>query len=190
MIILKYGSSKKMLKNNPRRKHTCSKCGCKVMLEEDDFKLVDRGYDYWRYTYECPYCNKDESFEVYDRPGVVRFLRDFRKNFDNFLWRHDLEPVPWLIGVIVGSALVVLGPFSAYYWWNNSHHAYRMNFNIGEKSDTEWTDSYKIVDGDIIFKAGEKKYCVDMDEIVVIDTKTGEEIDIYEQDGDDRQQDS
>ena len=65
-----------------------------------------------------------------------------------------------------------------------------MNFNIGAKSDTEWTDSYKIVDGDIIFKAGDKKYCVDVDEIVVIDTKTGEEIDVYGNDGDNSQEDS
>lgn len=35
VIILKYGSYKKMLKNDSRRKHTCSKCGCEVMLEED-----------------------------------------------------------------------------------------------------------------------------------------------------------
>ena len=107
VIILKYGSSKKLLKNNPRRKHTCSRCGCKVMLEEDDFKVTARGYDCRRYTYECQYCNKDESFEVYDRPGVIRFFKDCKRNFDNSLWRYDLEPVPWLIGgncwICVGS---------------------------------------------------------------------------------------
>ena len=183
MIILKYGSSKKMLKNNPRRKHTCSKCGCKVMLDEDDFKVSDRGCDCRRYTYECPYCNKDESFEVYDMPGVIRFFKDCKRNFGNFLWTHDLEVVATVVVVTFVVLAAIFVPFLAYYGWQNEHHAYRMNFNIGGKSDIEWTDSYKIVDGDIIFKAGDKKYCVDMDEIVVIDTKTEEEIDVYEDDG-------
>lgn len=180
MIILKYGSSKKMLKKNPRRKHTCSRCGCKVMLEEDDFKVIDRGYDCWRYTYECPYCNKDESFEVYDRPRVVRFFKDCRRNFGNFLYEHNLEIVAVVFVVTIVILAVVFVPFLAYDGWQNDHHAYRMHFNIGEKSYIEWADLYQIVDGDVIFKAGEKKYCVDMDEIVVIDTKTGEEIDIYD----------
>ena len=35
MIILKYGKVKQMNKKSPRRKHKCSNCGCKVLLEEE-----------------------------------------------------------------------------------------------------------------------------------------------------------
>ena len=190
MIILKYGNVKRMNKNSPRRKHKCSNCGCKVLLDEADFKVCDRDHDCWRYTYECPFCTKDVSFEVYDKPGVIRFFKDCGRNFDNFLWRHDLGIIMAVVGVTFTMLATVFIPFAAYYSWQNNHHAYRMNFNIGGKSDTEWTDSYKIVDGDVIFRAGEKKYCVDMDEIVVIDTKTGEEIDVYGNDRDNSQEDS
>ena len=40
VIILKYGSVKQMNKKHPRRKYKCSNCGCKVLLDEDDFKVI------------------------------------------------------------------------------------------------------------------------------------------------------
>lgn len=74
MIIEKYGDVSKKLKSK-RLKATCPDCGCRVILDEEDYKFIEDltywdAFDSHEFTYasvvkwHCPCCGKDVKSET------------------------------------------------------------------------------------------------------------------------------
>lgn len=198
MIIEKYGDVSKRLKSK-RLKATCPDCGCRVILDEEDYKLVGdsaywNAFDSHQIVYatvikwHCPCCDKNVKSETPKGGPFSRLLAAFGiaewySNCDMIF--KSVIPIGVIIAILIGFGIggCCKRTDNIKHEWSERCDYYVLTDAIDKKFFIPYyTNDIKYSDGFLYLKderTGEQ-YKIEAKEYTIFDCKTDKMIEYIE----------